>query len=70
MFAYFVFSLYFIVDISHFDRLPLSHELYIFFLQDTDNIEKTRADIFIVARKAKSLSIKNAFYRVGQLWYT
>jgi len=33
-------------------------------------IEKmtSRADVFIVARKAKSLRIQNASYRVGQLW--
>jgi len=41
MFAYFFFRLYFIVDISHFD-LRLSHELHIFSLHDTDNIEKNR----------------------------
>ena len=40
MLAYFFFSLYFIFDISHFDRLRLSHELHIISLHDTDNIEK------------------------------
>jgi len=49
MFAYFFFSLYFIVDISHFDC-----EFHIFSLHDTDNIEKNDIEnIFIVARKAK-----------------
>jgi len=56
MLVYFFLSLYFIVDISHFDRLWLSHELHIFSLHDTDNIKKkttSRADVFIVARKVK-----------------
>jgi len=68
MLAYFFFSLYFIVDISYFDCLRLSHELYIFSLHDADNIEKkkttSRVDVFIVTRKVKSLSIQNASYRV------
>jgi len=40
MLMYFFFSLYFIVDINHFDRLWLSHELHIFSLHDIIQIKK------------------------------
>jgi len=60
MLAYFFFSLYFIVDISHFDRLQLSHEFHIFSLHDNDTNWKmtSRADVFIVARKANRSEFK------------
>jgi len=65
MFAYFFFSLYFIVDISHFDR-----EFHIFSLHDTDNIEKNDIEnIFIVARKAKVFKMLLIVYRRTTVTY-
>jgi len=55
---YFFFSLYFIVNISHFDHLSLSHELHIFSLYDTDNIEKNDIEgrcIYNNSRQNKSV---------------
>jgi len=46
MLAYFFFSLYFIVDISYFDRLRLSHELHTFSLHDTDWKKRHRERIY------------------------
>jgi len=61
MLTYFFFSLYFIIDVNHFNRLRLSRELHIFSLHDTDNIEKQHRERIYNSAQSETAQYSKCF---------